>query len=162
MLKASLKSHQDWLSEPLCLVHTENLIWVGKKTGWIWQSHMTKKNWSWGGSPCCSTRKHIVKPARCGWEKQIPELQMVCGSILITPQQDCLSSVPGVCLKEAGSREVSSSGTQELFFWTAHSWPARNCPSWLELVSFSRKSAYSWALKLQELWQGLSKSAVKQ
>ena len=149
-LKASLKSHLVWWCEP-CAYPTLSTHWKAhliRKKGWIWQIHVTKKNMSWGGCPCYSTRKHIVKPLWCGWEKQIPELRMVCGSILITPQQDCLSSARAVCLQEAESREASSPATQELFFWTPSSLPAWDCPSWLELFSFFKKSAYSWALKL--------------
>lgn len=134
---------------------------LNRKKDWIWQIHMTKKNMSWGGRPCYSTRKHIVKPLWCGWEKQIPELQMVCGSVLITPQPDCLSSARAVCSKEAESSEASSPTTQELFFWKANSSPARHCPLRLQLLSFFKNSSYSWALKLWEQWQGLSKSAVK-
>lgn len=142
-----------------CWVHIEKLIWLGKKAG-SGKSTWLRKTRPEEAVPATAQESTLWNHHGVGGTSKFQNYRWYVAAYWSLPNRTA-SALHGLCLKEAESREASSPATQELFFWTANSLPAWNCPSWLQLFSFFKKSVYSWALKLWEQWKGLSKSAVK-
>lgn len=143
-----------------CWIHTEKLIWLGKKAGSN-KSTWLRKTCPEEAVPATAQESTLWNHCGVGGRSKFQNYGWYVAVYWSLPNRTA-SALHGQFARRRQKAEkqvlLRHRNYSPILSSSSPSW---NCPSHLQLLSFFKNSSYSGALKLWEQWQGLSKSAVK-